>query len=674
MQTLKWYGRRLRSMSPQEIAWRLNSKLRDVVDRLRFASGLYPSFKNTQSDLDRGFTCGPTGALGGDYPEHWHLDLLARADLLCENRFTYFDLENVFHGRPVDWNRDHSAGQQSPLTFAPAIDYRDFSRIGDCKLVWEPNRHHHLTVLARAYAISHDERYARAVVEQMESWLEACPFGRGMNWRSPLELGIRLINWVWALDLIRDSGLCSKQFHDRVMQSICLHIWEITRKYSQHSSANNHLIGEAAGVYVATSYFRSIAQAEKLRLEAREILCRELLAQTYSDGCTREQALGYEIFVLQFFLVAALVSRATGDDLPQEFWARLEKMLEFVSALAQGGPLPFFGDYDDGYVLDLGSGPCNYVDVLAIGSALFGRPDLCANLNLQVEAFCWLPLRLQPPAPDASLPVTLKSRGFPQSGYYLLQSGAGEESISVMFDCGELGFGSIAAHGHADALSFTLRAFGENIFVDPGTYDYFTYPDWRRYFRGSSAHNTIVVDNADQSEMSGLFLWGDRAKARCIEFVVDQETAMVCGEHDGYCLSNGCVHRRTLRISENKLSICDEIKGAGSHKVEIFFHLATNCSVSRSGDAELEIETIHGTISLCMDSKFYIEILRGSEEPVGGWVSPSYHKKLPSATIVGRATIKGDTTFHCEITAVVNGRAPTVTSGSSAIGTVDLPV
>lgn len=665
MQTLNWYIRRLRSMSPQEIAWRMSSKLGEVGDRLRFTARLYPSSKKSRYDLDRGFTCGPTGELSERYPEQWRVNLVGRAEQIREGRLTYFDLENIFHGNPVDWNRDHSIGREAPLTFAPAIDYRDFQRVGDCKLVWESNRHHQFVVLARAYAVTGDERFARAVVEQMESWLDACPFGRGMNWRSPLELGIRLINWVWALDLIRDSDSFSSRFRDRVLHSIYLHLWEVTRKYSRYSSANNHLIGEAAGVYVATSYLHSMPNAAKWRSEAREILCREVLAQTYSDGCTREQALGYEIFVLQFLLIAGLVARATRDELPQEYWARLEQMLEFVGVLAQGGPLPFFGDYDDGYVLDLGSGPCNCIDVLAIGSALFGRPDVCADLDRQVEALRWLPMSLHSPAPDNSVTANLQSHGFAESGYYLLQSGEGDERVSVMFDCGELGFGPIAAHGHADALSITLRAFGEDILVDPGTYDYFSFPEWRRYFRSSRAHNTVVVDGVDQSEITGLFLWGARARARCIEFAPSHDGGVVSGEHDGYCgLVEPCIHRRAVRLHGSTLSIRDEIKGAGAHKVEVFFHLAENCVVTRSGDTDVVIAASGGAVRLQMDSRFSIEILRGSNEPAGGWVSHSYHSKVPTDTIVGRASATGDMTFYCEMKLVPRGKVLNATAVS----------
>jgi len=115
-----------------------------------------------------------------------------------------------------------------------------------------------------------------------------------------------LINWVWAFDLIRDSGVVTPEFRSRMFHSVYLHLWEITGNYSYGSSANNHLIGEAAGVFIATSYFQGLQSAEKWREGSYKILEREIIEQTYSDGCTREQALGYHLFVLQFFFLPEL--------------------------------------------------------------------------------------------------------------------------------------------------------------------------------------------------------------------------------------------------------------------------------------------------------------------------------------------------------------------------------
>jgi len=215
-----------------------------MMDRFRFAMGNYPSIKDLpikkdHPEIEPGFrVCDIrpgewASPAAKDDEARWLERLIRQADRISQHKFSFFDLSDHFLGDPIDWNRDHSSGKKGSMLFAPSIDYRDFRVNGDCKLVWEPNRHHQLVVLGRAYRAGGDVRYAEEVVKQMESWLEQCPFGRGMNWRSPMELAIRLINWVWAIDLIRDSGLFTGRFRTRVLNSAYLHLWEITRKDSR---------------------------------------------------------------------------------------------------------------------------------------------------------------------------------------------------------------------------------------------------------------------------------------------------------------------------------------------------------------------------------------------------------------------------------------------------------
>src|SRR6266478_3269250 len=335
MPSLIWYLRRLQTMSAGELAWRAAGRLRDAELWGRLALRLEPRPRagdpaDARACADPGFRVsdlrvGEWAAPERDDEKVWRDRLVAHADQLVQHRLSFLGLVDADLGDPIDWNRDHESGREVPLRFAPLVDYREYRVAGDAKLVWEPNRHHHLVVLGRAYRATGDLRYASAIVEQLESWLEQCPFGRGMNWRSPLELAIRLINWVWAIDLIRESGLVTGKFGNRLRHAAYLHLWQITRSYSRGSSANNHRIGE------------------------------EVIAQAYPDGGSREQAIGYHVFVLQFFLLAAIIARKTGADFTTRYWSRLERMLEFLGILSEGGAaVPMIGDSDDGYVLDLG--------------------------------------------------------------------------------------------------------------------------------------------------------------------------------------------------------------------------------------------------------------------------------------------------------------------------------
>ena len=648
MQSLSWYVRRLQAMSVGEIAWRAQSAVQNVTDRGRVGLKLYPKTagRHRPTVSSPQWCPVPRGdwlALAPDDPASlWRTRLIDRADRVANHRLTFFDLDDVDLGDPIDWNREHSCGKATPLRYAGSIDYRDFAVTGDCKVVWEPNRHHHLVILGRAYRATGDAKYAAALVQQIESWMAANPFGFGMNWRSPLELGIRLINWTWAIDLIADSGMVSHAFDDRLLQSVSLHVWDIARKYSRGSSANNHRIGEASGVFVATSYFPEIPNAARLRDESHQILSEEIIAQTYPSGATREQAFGYHLFVLHLFLAAGIAGRRSGKDLPAEFWMRLERMFAYAGALAAGGPPPFYGDADDGYVLDLGDSVSDVTSLMQVGAALFDWHDR-RGAGPPSEAVHWLfgsteAARRQPPA-IIGPGEELESMAFDDAGYYLLQWGRRQsrDRVSVVFDCGELGFGALAAHGHADALSVAVRAGGVDLLVDPGTYDYFSFPEWRQYFRSTRAHNTITVDGQDQSELLGSFQWGRRASARRLDWRPRPGGGAVAGEHDGYRrLPSPVTCRRSLDLDRpsRMLTITDEIESEGRHDLAVFFHLSERCT-ARADGRRVTIDFPGGQAILTLDERLALRLVRGGDAVGIGWVSRGYHRKTPAWTVAG---------------------------------------
>ena len=666
-------------MSAQEVAWRMTTTLRDALDRGRVALGPSTCAADAMSSpLDEfrpGFTVTPRALAGcpgapaewdgGRWPAAWLQPLLAHADRIAAGQLSFFDLDACAVGRPIDWNRDYGSGKCAPLTFAAWLDYRDFATVGDAKFVWEPNRHHQLVVLGRAYRASGKRRYAAAVVEQLTSWLEQCPFGLGMNWRSPLELAVRLINWVWALDLIRPAEVVDSALQSRVHRAVYDHLREITRKYSRGSSANNHRVGEAAGVFIAARYFQGLRNAERWAAAARDMLCEEIIAQTHADGGSREQAPGYQAFVVQFFLLAGLVGRWTRLAFPPAYEDRLEKMIEFGAGLLEGGnSVPSFGDGDDGYVLDLGRPEGDWQAWLPVAAVLFERSDFKKVAGEYSQCAAWLlgaagqeEFARLPSAADTQL---LAPRAFPATGYYLLQHGPadGAGGISVVFDCGELGFGPLAAHGHADALSFVLRAFGVDVLVDPGTYDYFTFPQWRSYFRSTRAHNTVEVDGLDQSVMEGPFLWGARARARCVAWHPNDKGGRVIGEHDGYArLSDPVIHRRALELDGpgRALTIQDDLDARGRHDVALHFHFSEQCAVRRVDTQRVEVDTGAGHVTIELDPRLQLSLLHGSEQPMGGWVSRGYHCKRAAATLVGSCESRGATSL---VTRVEIGQPP----------------
>jgi hypothetical protein len=658
MQNLSWYVRRLASMTPAEVLWRAKGAARDGIDALRFAAGYAPGRalrpRQSWADTMPAFRASPTqvGELKTlPVAARWVQDLERAAALIQAHRLTFFDLEGIALGTPIDWQRDHASDRAGRMQVIQRIDYRDFATVGDCKLVWEPNRHHQLVVLARAYRATGRTAYAASVAEILADWLSGNPFGRGMTWRSPLELGLRLINWTWALDMIKESGMLDAELWQRVYASVYQHCWEITRKYSRGSSANNHLIGEAAGVFVASAYFRDLPHAARWREQAAAILEQEIERQSFSDGCTREHALGYQCFVAQFFLVCRQAAQAIGAPMSAVYDQRLAQMIDFLITIGRGGPLPMFGDRDDGYVLDLGEPPDDLDAWRAIRALMFERPGADAELTRVPECAYWLCgrkdlARLQ--QLPSTAPKPLASQHF-DSGYALLQCGEGHcDSLSIFFDYAELGYGSIAAHGHADALSITVRACGAEVLVDPGTYDYFTYPAWRSYFRSTAAHNTVRVDGVDQSQMQGPFMWGRRAQARLLAWSEDSARVTAQAEHDGYTrLADPVLHRRELDLDKHSqtLRIQDLLECQGLHDVELFFHLAPECAVEPCGASRFTLHVAGRALELELDASLEAVCVAADEHNPIGWVSRGYHRRTPSHTIVARRRIEGTTRF-----------------------------
>ena len=173
--------------------------------------------------------------------------------------------------------------------------YRNEDAVGDIKQIWELSRHQHLTVLAAAYAVTGDERYAERVAEHLRSWWAANPPLRGVHWISGIELGIRLLSWVWIRRLLDGWPGAAGLFEGN---PVALHqIWHHQRWLaafpSRGSSANNHVIAEAAGQFAAACAFGWFPASARWRADALRSLERQLRGNTFPSGLNRELATEY---------------------------------------------------------------------------------------------------------------------------------------------------------------------------------------------------------------------------------------------------------------------------------------------------------------------------------------------------------------------------------------------
>ncbi len=141
-------------------------------------------------------------------------------------------------------------------------------------------------------------------------------------------------------------------------------------------------------------------------------------------------------------------------------------------------------------------------------------------------------LSAQPVRGEPSAATATSSSLFAGGGYAVMRDA--EVTRVTVIDCGPLGWGSIAAHAHADALSLTLSVDGQPVLVDASTYCYHDEPEWRDALRSTRYHNTVCVDGKDQSEMRGAFLWGARANVTIHRWHTSALADLLCASHDGY--------------------------------------------------------------------------------------------------------------------------------------------
>lgn len=646
-----WWVNRLRCMSVAELGYRIQQAAATRVAK-RLPARAAPPFERTRTFIRPAPDGGAAFALSDDERDA----LLADADSICAGHVVLFANRRFDVGMPPTWNRDPETGVVGPAVYAGDITVGDREQVGDIKHVWELNRHLHLVRLAQAWEATRDPAWLQALHGQLRSWFDQCPPLVGPNWTSPLELGVRLINWslVWQLIGGGDSSLFAGDDGARLradwLDSIHAHCSTIARHLSRHSSANNHLIGELAGLYVGASIWPCWKASGAWLEQARRELEHEAQAQFSRDGVNREQAFAYHIFTCEFLFVAGLVGQACDHPFSRAYWASLQRALRFLRSVRDvGGNLPMVGDADDGIVFRLdGAGSDRAAQLLALGDAVLRR------IQPTHPGVRWLLHALPGRRPEADPHESDTGWAFPDGGYLLFGAHFGEaDEIKGMVDCGPLGYLGIAAHGHADALALTLSVCGEECLVDPGTYSYGRQEaKWRAYFRGTSAHNTVRIDGVDQSVSGGRFMWLKKARASIERMPQSPHEFDFRGAHDGYeRLADPVRHMRSVRYDAANMTLVvrDEIAAKKQHQVELFWHFAPGLDV-RLNSTGLHLRGQRFALQMAAQgADLKLELVRANENPPLGWYSRSYESKQP-CDVLKISTISSAVPIECRFT------------------------
>ena len=635
-QPLGWYVRRLRRMSPTELVLRA----RDTGRRTAWAYQQVRPGQNTATHLplrkELTFSTTLPAHTACTVPEDARKAVIRTADAIMVGNLEVLGVDRTDLTKP-DWFRDPITGRRSdPAQYVFKLNHRNEEAVGNIKQVWELSRHHHLTQLAAAWFLTHDDRYAERVADHLNDWWRTNPFLSGVHWASGIEIGIRLISWTWIRRLLNDWPDITDLFEHNELahQQIYWHQRYLAAFQSHGSSANNHVIAEAAGQLVAACAFPWFTKSTRWRQDATALLEKELDANTFPSGVNRELATDYHRFVSELGLYAALEADWSGHPLSRHTWALLTRTVDVAAAIVDTSLRPpRQGDDDEGMVLVLDPPDIHHWSAfLSLGAAAVGAAPWWPDSPPTATSYIISSLveKQQPDRP------AVRPDHFEDAGLTILRSDDDGPEIWCRADAGPHGFLSIAAHAHSDALSLEVRVDGVDILADPGTYCYHGEEEWRNYFRSTIAHNTVEVAGAEQSTLGGAFLWLRGATGKVRRYAPNTWEA----EHDGYRVGDAPVtHRRTAVLDHGVLRVEDRLDAASD--VRIAWHLGPEVSVELDGSSgRLEWSTGSATVELPAGLTWTAH--RGGDDPLLGWYSPRFGRKVPITTLVGTGNLAAE--------------------------------
>ncbi|MCW2589350.1 MAG: hypothetical protein JWQ86_1777 [Mycobacterium sp.] len=561
--------------------------------------------------------------------------LVAEADSVLAGERSYFGYPRVNLGPVIDWNYDPITRHRWPALASRRIDHRVAS--SDPKWIWELNRLQHLPVLAQAWLFTGESRYAETAFVDLDSWLDQNPVGTGIVWRGPFEAGVRAISVSIAMQGLRNSPAMTTERYRRVVRMLDASARYCWHARSRFSSANNHLIGELAGLVIVHLLFPELTAPASLYGRAVDTLAAEAGRLILPDGAGAEQSISYQIFASELLAAAVVLLQRSDDRVPTELTAALDRGAQYlVSLVGSEDPDPRYGDDDDSFALRLGAeGKRTVREHLGIVAAITGNvtaarygektlaAEWIANAHTHVgEIGAGVGTGDAPPSAFA-----------PNGGLVVLRSGRRR----LTMDVGPLGYLSTAAHGHADALAVTLSAEGRELVVDPGTASFYGNSAVRTVHRGTRAHPTVCVDDVDQSVIGGPFYW--RRRAEVTVHSVDLERGIVDAEHDGYRrLDDPVVHRRWIIAPPGDATavVVDLVDGRSSHDVVVSWPLHPDLESTPTPDGQLATRDGLPVMEFCYAATTRVEAeqLRAESDSHLGWWSDRLEARMP-AWLVG---------------------------------------
>lgn len=486
--------------------------------------------------------------LAGRAEEEADCNTLEWADAAVARRFELLGAATRPGAEPR-WRLDLYTGAEWPLERSSTL--RIMRGDGsDIRTVWELSRGYHFPALARAFGHTGEVKYREAFVDDVESWLDQNPLGRGPHWVSPMDVAIRAANWTIGVAQFAGADGIELAFWRWMLSNLYASGLYLERHLEWHPVyRGNHFVANAVGLVYLGVLFRGTRGGDRWLRKGRKILEAEIRYQVHPDGVSFESSLAYHRLVTELFAYGGELIRLNCEGgITPEYEERLRRMYRFIdSYLPESGEAPMIGDADDGRL--------HAIDATALHEPRKHRLGL----------------------PNGYWPTDSPGpRAFPHGGFYVMRSA----SDHAVIRCGPVGIRGAGSHDHNDQLSYELVLGGRRVIADSGTYAYTRDLQARHAFRSTAAHSVVQLGDEEQNPIDERRPWrvlADRTRSECVTWSTDVDGQLFVGRHLGYAhRPSGAVCQRKIAFDcrTGEWQITDEITGRGVEEVTWRLHFA----------------------------------------------------------------------------------------------------
>jgi hypothetical protein len=519
-------------------------------------------------------------------PESLKKEIINNAEDILKLKFNFRNIEKHTFSNTIDWN---------------------FSPNQNVTWMWDLNRHFYFITLAKAFYFTSNKKYIQKLTDLWCHWIDKNKPGYSKNWFNPFEVAARLNNWIWCFHLLLYSDEINTLMIRKIITSLYDHA-DYLFSNLELNWPNNHLILEVKALLEFSIIFPEIDNKKKFFDRAYKIFEDQVKRQILNDGCHSELNSMYHLIVAGELYEIFLLAEKNNIKFRYLTESSIINIKEFSRSLVrEDGSIPLIGDsaIDDNYIrfgiIKNQKKGLNYW--ISDKKAFKSNHKIYNDSNLSLKCFH-------------------------QSGFAFIKERTTNRNVHIIFDFGDFTKNPVTDHAHCDALSFELWANGNKLIIDPGVFfDNENKNYWYQFFRSTKAHNTLMVDDFEQTQLWQNSSVLSTANINLLKTYVNKQQIgieAICRPYRSK-KEKKIFHKRRFEYNSYKgILISDTVEGTGKHNLKWFFHFAPGIRITNSfGLLRAFNDNSKELFSICCEKNDgpQLQISKGRNRPIHGWSS-----------------------------------------------------